>query len=373
MSAADTGQRMVIHQFHPTVAFGDAITQQMFLIRESLHREGIGGEIFTREWKGLSRATVRPFSRSEMWNADLLLVHHSSGDPKAKELQELEVPKALAYHNITPAEFYRHDPFIEGRCLLGRHQLREWRPYVTVAFADSRFNADELESLGYARPEILPLLDLKSRPLEAGTGSPEPGTLLFVGRLSPHKNQALLISALFYLKRMTNRPYRLILAGSGDPIYRDYLVLLAKQLGLEKDVAFAGKVSHGDLVELYRRADAYVSTSLHEGFGVPLIEAMGYNVPVFALPRAAVPETLGEAGIRLPSAQPSELAAYLEAALGNPGWKKIRASILAGQKKRLVGLAKEQSADRIPEQLKAWVEYLRRGPRSDASAPQPRV
>jgi glycosyltransferase involved in cell wall biosynthesis len=358
-----SGQKVIIHQFHPNVAFGDAITQQMFLIRESLHRAGIGGEIFAREWKGVSRASVRPFSRAEMWNADLLLVHHSSGHPGMEEIRALEVPKALVYHNITPPDFFRHDPYLAGLCRLGREQLVQWRDHVVAAFADSRFNADELVALGYRKPELLPLLDLSTMAVSSRPAKRSPGTLLFVGRLSVHKNQAGLIAALFYLRRSTNRPYRLVLAGGGDPVYREYLVLLAKQLGLESEVEFVGKVSHGDLAALYRRSDAYVSLSLHEGFGVPLVEAMQFQVPVFALPRGAVAETLGPAGVRLPSERPSEMAAFLEAALGDPEWEANREKILAGQTERLEQLGREQTGDVIPTRLRRHVRDLRRGPR----------
>ncbi len=361
-----SGQRIIIHQFHPHVTFGDAITQQMFLIRENLHRTGIGGEIFAKHWKGLSRATVRPFSRAEMWNADLLLVHHSSGDPGMEEVRQLEVPKALVYHNITPPEFFRHDPFIANLCRSGREQLKEWKSSVITAFADSRFNADELMALGYDQPELLPLLDLSSITPETRKSKPVAGNLLFVGRISPHKNQAALIACVYYLKRMTNRPYRLTLVGSGDPVYGEYLRLLAKQLGLEGDVEFVGKASHANLFKFYQSTDAYVSASLHEGFGVPLVEAMRFDVPVFALPRAAVSETMGSAGVRLPSPKPSEMAAFLEGALGASDWAANRAELVEGQRLRLHELTEEQSGERIAERLRPWIDHLRLGPRAPA-------
>ncbi len=368
-----SGQKIVIHQFHPAVAFGDAVTQQMFLIRESLHKAGIGGEIFTRHWKGVSRATVKPLSRAELWDGDLLLVHHSSGDANLEEVRQLEIPKALVYHNITPPEFFRHDPFIENLCRLGRAQLAEWSSSVVAAFADSRFNAGELQALGYPDPKILPLLDLTLEVTQTSLAKREPGTLLFVGRLSPHKNQAALVAALFYLRRMTNRPYRLILAGTGDPLYTDYLRLLAKQLGIESEVEFPGKVSHGGLAELYQRADAFVSASLHEGFGVPLIEAMRFELPVFALPKAAIPETLGRGGVRFPSERPSEIAAFLEGAMGAKDWKETRALILKEQAARLEELSAEQASARIPEVLRPVVEKLRKGPRSVRPSRRPEV
>jgi glycosyltransferase involved in cell wall biosynthesis len=357
-----SGQRVVIHQFHPAVSAGDAVTRQMFFIRESLLRAGIAGEIFTTEWDGVSREAARPLSRSELWNADLLLVHHSMGHPSIDDILRLEVPKALVYHNVTPPKFFLHDLRLAGLCRLGREQLKGYRGRVVAAFADSRFNAGELESLGFERPELLPLLDLKTPPGERRKRNGSPGLLLSVGRLVPHKNQAALIAALFYLKRFSKRPYRLVLAGAGESVYVDYLRLLAKQLGVERDVEMPGQVSEEALLSLYGRAEAFVSTSLYEGFGVSLVEAMRHELPVFALSRAAVGETLGNAGLRLPSEKPGEIAAFIDDTIGASDWPRTRKALLAGQRKRLLALEKEQSAEGLVRRLKARVNRLRRSP-----------
>lgn len=133
-------------------------------------------------------------------------------------------------------------------------------------------------------------------------GAETPGAkLLFVGRLSPNKRQDELIRMLAYYRRCIDPEARLSLVGS----YRDQrqfqarLGALARGLGLTDAVTFTGSVSLPQLVAYYRSASAFVSLSEHEGFGVPLLEAMHFGVPVVAYAAAAVPETVGDAALLL--------------------------------------------------------------------------
>src|SRR5688500_4281454 len=115
-------QRLTVHQFHDSFQAHDAISNQMRFVREALKDNGIGGEIFARHLKGVTGDAVR-FSPTAAWNCDLLLIHHSQGSPWLNEVLRIEVPKALVYHNITPSEYFAHDPYIQKLCLMGRRQL----------------------------------------------------------------------------------------------------------------------------------------------------------------------------------------------------------------------------------------------------------
>jgi glycosyltransferase involved in cell wall biosynthesis len=355
---------MCIHQFHYATAAGDAVTNQMRFIRDSLREAGVTGEIFARENKAPAEYGIRAFLPEALWNADLILVHHSHGNPALSSLLRIEIPQALIYHNVTPARFFQHDPYIARLCELGRRQLKEFRDAVVATFAVSRYNARELEALGFPEPRLFPLFHLESlpaarRPRPKRAKSAAPGTpleLLFVGKLAPHKNQALLIETLYYLHRAFPGKYRLVLVGREDPIYGDYLRQLARALRVEGHVRFTGRVSQEELTHAYESAAAYVSTSRHEGFGVPLVEAMLHAIPVLALPSSGVKETLGLAGVRLETRLPHRIAEIVDTVLERPAACR---QILRGQATRLRVLKQFHNRQRVQSLLIDLVHDLR--------------
>lgn len=351
-------QKLRVHQYHDSARPHDAVTNQMRFLRLALKEIGISGEIFSRDIKPRGWSEIRRFSPNTMWDCDLLLVHHSQGSPLLHEVLRIEVPKALIYHNITPAHFFAHDPYIQSLCRSGRHQLLRVRPEMVAAFVDSRFNGWELEELGYARPEVLPLFALEGEP-PPPREKRAPRRLLFVGKITPHKNQALLVKTLFYLKGIWKTKASLTLVGGEDPIYGRYVRGLAKALGLEENVTFAGKLDEDGLREEYRKADAFVSVSLHEGFGIPLVEAMRAGVPVFALPCAAVPETLGNAGVQLLSRKPQRIAETIAAVLAD---ERATEAVAESQRTRVQELRQEQSAKIAREKISRLLVTLRKLP-----------
>jgi glycosyltransferase involved in cell wall biosynthesis len=122
--------------------------------------------------------------------------------------------------------------------------------------------------------------------------------LLFVGRLAPNKCQDDLLEAFAYYLTM-DREARLILVGCGDPgdPYYHHLINTIQKFNLSELVILAGQVNDAQLLAYYRTAHLLWSMSEHEGFCVPLIEAMWFDLPILAYKSTAVPETLGEAGL----------------------------------------------------------------------------
>jgi glycosyltransferase involved in cell wall biosynthesis len=95
---------------------------------------------------------------------------------------------------------------------------------------------------------------------------------------------------------------------------------------------FTGPVPAAELAAYYRASSVYVSLSEHEGFCVPLVEAMAMDVPVLAYSAAAVPDTLGGAGVQF---APKDLE-YAAELLGMLAFEdEPREGVLAGQRKRL--------------------------------------
>ena len=99
---------------------------------------------------------------------------------------------------------------------------------------------------------------------------------------------------------------------------------------------FTDGVSHDELLAYYESAHVFISMSEHEGFGVPLVEAMLKRVPIVALAGTAVTETLGGAGVLFDRV---DIAEFAEAAalLAKPG--PARDAILRGQDKRVLDFA----------------------------------
>jgi glycosyltransferase involved in cell wall biosynthesis/GT2 family glycosyltransferase len=234
--------------------------------------------------------------------------------------------RVLMYHNITPPEFAGANLEVRRACERGLAQLRSSAGIYDCAAGMSEFSRADLASAGHAPTRVFPLLvDLERfgapPPRRAGALGREGARLLFVGRLAPNKRHDQLIRLLAAYRDL-DPAATLTLVGdlAQHPAWVELLFRLARSLGLEpgRDVLFPGKVPEEELCACFRAADAFVCLSRHEGFGAPLIEAMAFDLPVFALPVAAVEETLGGAGHLLAADDPAAAAAEIHGVLSDP-------------------------------------------------------
>ena len=305
---------MQIHQVLVTATPGDAITNSALELRDLLRRVG-PSRVFARYIHPDVASEIQPLDdydrvRSRYSRDDLLLFHASIGEPHVFNFV-CERPErlVLVYHNISPAEwFYPYDPAFAGLLEAGRQELSKLRDQTVLALADSQFNADELIALGYEDVRVARLIiDVDAlRAIE-----PDPATvaeldaiegpaLLFVGQLLPHKRPDLLLKAFHVLTTYLIPEATLLLVGANRlPGYAYSLEQYARELNLGR-ASFRGSVSLEAWSAHWRRADAFVTASEHEGFLVPLVEAMAFDVPSIARAHAAIPETMGGAGVLLP-------------------------------------------------------------------------
>ena len=312
---------MAVHQLINTAWPGDAVTQMAFAAREVLQRE-VASEVFAWGVHAELLESARPLSELPAPDAGNVLVHHVSiGQPEVTQtLLERDDPLVLAYHNITPDHLLvGSSPEVAVRCHWGRVELELLRDQVLLAVADSSFSANELEDLGYRDVVVAPLgLDPGRLLRQTMPGTPAPGRtpyLLVVAQLLPHKAVEDVLSALHILQAHQRREIGLIVVGHPrDASYAEALNRYAGQLGL-REITWAGRVDDPTLAALYRDAAALVSTSKHEGLGVPLLEAMSFGVPVVAVGSTAVPETVGDAGLVLPAGSGPALVAEAVAAV----------------------------------------------------------
>lgn len=330
-------QSLTIHQYHARATAGDAITQHMLFIQEALDEIGIGGKIFAGEKRNLPQGKVLLWSKGLGWDCDLFLIHHSQYNPDFKSLLSLERPKAVLYHSQPSESYFSYDADLKKSLRLGKKQLVEYRKKGIPTLGVSEFSAGELRDLGFSKPGILPLMHLEApEKRQKEWDWAEPKHLVFVGRLAPHKGQSQLIEIFFHLKKLLPPQSKLYLLGTGDPLYTKYLKLLIKQWNLENQIVLTGKVTQADLVKYYTLADAFVCASEHEGFCLPLVEAMKHGVPVFFKSQPAVKETMGRAGVEWLSGNSVECAAVLSSFIKNP---KALEGVIKKQDERLKQLS----------------------------------
>jgi glycosyltransferase involved in cell wall biosynthesis len=257
----------------------------------------------------------------------------------------------LRYHNVTPARYFLgFQHHVLGLCHHGRRELSAFAARAELALADSEFNRRELLDAGFARSAVLPIvLDLA-----AYRGRPSPSLLrmfgdgranvLFVGRVIPNKRHEELLAAFALFQRARPRS-RLLLVGdvAGCPHYHDRLAQRARELGL-RDCVFAGQVAQDELLACYAVADVFVCLSKHEGYGVPLVEAMLLGVPVLAHDAAAVRETLGGGGVLLADKRPELVAELMERVVAD---RAFRQAVLATQARALARLSEPEAGARL--------------------------
>jgi glycosyltransferase involved in cell wall biosynthesis len=139
--------------------------------------------------------------------------------------------------------------------------------------------------------------------------------ILMVGRVAPHKGHLALLEAFATYYYHYNDKSRLFIVGKGGEGLSTYAALLRRavvSLGLEGAVVFTGGVTDEALKAYYMVADAFMITSEHEGFCVPLVEAMAMKVPIMAYASSAIPGTVADAGLVWRERDPYLLAQSLD-------------------------------------------------------------
>ena len=354
---------MKIHQWVPAAHSGDAIGDSARTVRGMLRRMGHESDLFALTIDDQLRGDVRPFSDEASRAGDVTIFHFALPSPMTAAFAALDGAKVLQYHNITPASFFApYDPALFRLAALGRRELQTLAGKVDLALGDSEFNRQELETLGFGPTGVMPIAvntdritAAPARPALERILSDGLINILFVGRIVPNKRIEDHIRLAEVYKRYVDAYYRFIFVGrcDGVPRYYDQVRALVDQYQMLPDrFWFTGAVPDDDLAAFYRWADVYVSLSEHEGFCVPLVEAMAADVPVLAYAAGAVPETLGGAGL-LFSPKDLEVAAEL---LGSLVYDRdVRTRVIEGQRRRLVDFA----ADRIESRLRDMLQSLR--------------
>ena len=334
---------MIVNQWVPAAHRGDAIGDSARRMREMLREAGHSSEIFALTIDEDLRDEVLPFEDPASRAGDVTIFHFALPSPMTQAFASLSGARVLQYHNITPARFFAaYDVGLFRLAALGRRELATLVGHVDLALGDSEFNRLELEETGFTRTGVLPIA-VNTERITAAPRRPALEKILgdglvnvlFVGRIVPNKRIEDHIRLAEMYKRYVDSYYRFIFVGRTDGVpayYAQVRALIDDFQMLPDRFWFTGAVPDEDLAAFYRWADAYVSLSDHEGFCVPLVEAMAADVPIVAYSAGAVAETLGGAGL-LFSPKDLEYAAEL---LGTVVYDRtVRGQVLAGQRRRV--------------------------------------
>jgi len=340
-------------------AEGDAISNEATILQDIFRRWGKESEIYVdvRHVSPVLREQSRPLESYTGGRDDVLIHHYGIASPAVDTFLKAPGRKVLIYHNITPTHFYRgFDDGIARQLEQARAGLRTVLSAADAIWADSEFNASELRELGTYNIKVLPLLfsiahfNLPPDPAISRKFRAPMKNLLFVGRVAPNKRIEDLIQAFAWYHRLINRQSRLVIVGSERSTPRYYLMLamLASDLKLQ-NVCFERFASPQGLTAYYEMADVFVTASEHEGYCLPLVEAMHKGVPVIARRGGGIPEALGGAGVMYEDLGPGELAQLIHLVLTD---KRTRRDVLESQRRRMADLNRRQPEEELRVLLK---------------------
>jgi glycosyltransferase involved in cell wall biosynthesis len=289
-----------IHQLVSAAAPHDATAEQALKWRDLLHGWGYESEIVAEDVHPDLKGDVRTLDRAgrRLVSKGGLVLHYTIWSAAAEAALGARRPFGLCYHNITPGELLREfNPRLAALCDRGREALPRFRGRVAPLIAVSSFNAHELRDAGLGEAAVVPLLLDLPDAVPRREPSTEP-VVVSVGRVVPNKwlEQAIKAFALYQRRHAPQASLVLVGPYQGWESYHQALSLLVTRVGVRR-VFFTGQISAEARDAWYRRADAYLATSVHEGFCAPLIEALAHGVPVVANDAGAMPETLGGAGV----------------------------------------------------------------------------
>ncbi len=310
-----------IHQLVHTLSYGDAISTEVLALQRALREQGVPSEIFSINSHPKLKGQARHFTELEGCDAADVILHYSLGSPLNDVYREwTKGRRVLVYHNITPPVWYRSiNSRVADDIEAGISELPQLCALSDAIWADSDFNAQEIQGLGYDGRVLDLLVDPgrwqapRNEPLYQSVVS-TPGTqVLHVGRIAPNKCLEDVIKSFYFLRKYIDPEARLRLVGidTDTELYSFSLRELAAYLGIGQSVEFVGGLADDEVRSMYEASDVYLCMSEHEGFCLPLIEAMHFGLPIVAFAAGAVPATLGGAGILITEKRHAEIGELL--------------------------------------------------------------
>lgn len=335
---------MKIYQLVFSLSYGDAIGNDVLSMDEIIKKRGFDTNIMACIIDKRIKNRAIYYDKSSINDDDIVIFHKASGDIISEDFKDMKCKKIMIYHNITPQEHFRYYSKIKAsRLQKGIEQVKNMNKFIDYCGAVSEFNALDLISYGYDKDKIsiVPILlkyedyrkEYCKETYEKYSSSKEGADILFLGRITPNKSQEDVIKVFYYYKNFIDKKARLFLVGSYSGCEQYYAKLkgFVKDLKLQ-DVYFTGHISFEKMLSYYRLADVFLCMSKHEGFCVPLIESMYFDIPIVACDSSAITETLGGSGVLLEN---RDYTLYSDKIARLMQDQEYRESILKKQRERL--------------------------------------
>jgi L-malate glycosyltransferase len=350
-----------IHQFVPMLHRADAVGRHTLRLRDVMVARGIPSHIYVEMDDPETAAETRPFARyaEEADAGDVLVYQFATASALGPWLGARPETLVVNYHNVTPPEYYAPwDNGLARHQLLAQTQLRELAPRTALGLAVSSFNEAELRQAGFRRTAvvppaaIVPAAPATAPAADQSVAAATPGARwVSVGRLAPNKGIELTVMALLVARQHDDPAATLQVVGR--PVVPSYTAALHRfvdEMGLRDAVLFSGALSDGALAQAVAGSDVFVLTSHHEGFGVPVLEAMTLGVPVVVNAAGALPEVVGDAGLLVDALDPYAVAEAV-ARLGSGAG--LRESLAAAASRRVDALDLPSAGDRAVDLVSA--------------------
>ncbi len=333
---------MKVIQVVPSLLFGDAVGNNTRALKELISEAGYETQIYAQaiDARLPKGSALLEQEMPKLEKEDIVIYHEASASDLVLKIQKLSCRKVMIYHNITPPEFFKdydHNAFYS--CREGYAQLEKLTDTFDMILSVSSYNRQNLLDMGFTAPNhILPILipfdDYKKAPsskiIEKYSGDGYKN-IIFVGRVVPNKCQQDVIAAFTEYQKHFNQKSRLFIVGSFMESYSNQLKDYATRLGVQ-NIVFTGHCPFDEILAYYHLADLFLCQSEHEGFCVPLVEAMCFDVPVVAYDSSAIGETLGGSGFLLKEKDPLLTAGVMNRVLTDDA---LRQTIIENQRERL--------------------------------------
>ena len=358
----ESREKLCIIQMVSEVKFGDAVGNDVMAINEVLKSAGYMTGVFVAKFdKKVNKKDVYNVKMlMSLKEDDVVIYHLASQDPLVEIVKKLPCKVVLRYHNVTPPQFFKpYDSVSEMVTKNGLLQVEELKDYVDYGMVVSEFNKQDLIGMGYkcpidVVPIVIPFDDYKKTPDKDVVEKYSDGitNILFVGRGAPNKKIEDVITAFATYKEKYDSSARLFLVGNYDKKSKYQRVINDTIEKLQvKDVIFPGHISFEAILAYYSVADVFLCMSEHEGFCVPLLEAMSFELPIVAYDCAAVPGTLGGAGELFSNKDYNDVAMKIDKIVKD---EEYRQQLIDGQIKRLKDFEYENIRQEILDCVKKY-------------------
>lgn len=357
--------RLKVIQLLPTISYGDGVGNDVLAMDAILKKHGYKTGVYAEniDSRISNQIAKKVEEMPQLKNEDVILYHFSMGSPLNDRLKEWNCRIVMVYHNVTPPHFFQgYNDESMKLCSDGRRAIESLRNVPDYCLADSPYNRQELLKMGYScsvdvLPILIPFKDYESEPgkevMEKYLGDGYVN-ILFTGRISPNKKQEDVIETFAYYQRYFNPRSRLFLVGScqGMEKYQERLSRYVESLGTE-NVIFTGHIPFRDILAYYCLSDLFLCMSEHEGFCIPLIEAMIFKIPIIAYDSTGVTSTLGDGGILLREKKPLETAGLIHYVMSHP---EIKEDLVSNGQERMETFRMEKAEELFIKKLQDFIE-----------------